>query len=174
MRARALPLACRGRNLGQGEVAGVARWCVRTPLVQVQLLGPVRAWRGDDEVAVRGVTGRSVLARLGPRPWRDGHDRSAHGRGLGRSSTDEPAANLHTAVSRLRGALGAEVIETSAGGYAMSDAAAVDVAELQDALSGLDGADPAAAPAASRRASPASVGRRSRTSRPRGCSSRTV
>mgnify|MGYP001821915183 FL=1 len=94
----------------------MARWCVGTSLVQVQLLGPVRAWRGDDEVAVRGVTGRSVLARLAL-------DRGATvtidelmDAVWGDHPPTKPAANLHTAVSRLRGALGAEVIDTSAGG----------------------------------------------------------
>ena len=145
MRARALPLACRVRNSGQGEVAGVARWCVGTPLVQVQLLGPVRAWRCDDEVAVRGVTGRSVLARLALDRGATVTIEALMDAVWGDHPPTKPAANLHTAVSRLRGGLGAEVIETSAGGYAMSDAAAVDVAELQDVLSGLDDADPAAA-----------------------------
>ena len=123
----------------------MARWCVGSPLVQVQLLGPVRAWRGDDEVAVRGVTGRSVLARLALDRGATVTIEELMDAVWGDHPPTKPAANLHTAVSRLRGALGAEVIETSASGYAMSDAAAVDVAVLQDVLSGLDGADPAAA-----------------------------
>jgi predicted ATPase/DNA-binding SARP family transcriptional activator len=113
--------------------------------VQVQLLGPVRAWRGDDEVAVRGVTGRSVLARLALDRGATVTIEELMDAVWGDHPPTKPAANLHTAVSRLRGALGAEVIETSAGGYEMSDQAAVDVAELQDVLSGLDRADPAAA-----------------------------
>jgi predicted ATPase/DNA-binding SARP family transcriptional activator len=117
---------------------------VETPLVKVQLLGPVRAWRDEDEVAVRGVTGRSVLARLALDRGATVTIEELMDAVWGDDPPTKPAANLHTAVSRLRGALGAGAIETSAGGYAMSDAAAVDVAELQDALSGLDGADPAA------------------------------
>ncbi len=118
---------------------------VGTPLVQVQLLGPVRAWRGDDEVAVRGVTGRSVLARLALECGATVTIGELIDALWGDRPPTNPAANLHTAVSRLRGALGAEMIETSAGGYAMSHAAVVDVAELKDVLSGLDSTDPAAA-----------------------------
>ena len=145
VRARTLPVACRIRDSGQGEVSGVARWCVGTPLVQVQLLGPVRAWRGDDEVAVRGVTGRSVLARLALDCGAAVTIEELMDAVWGDHPPTKPAANLQTAVSRLRGALGAEAIETSPGGYALSDAAAVDVAELQGVLSGPDGADPSAA-----------------------------
>ena len=118
---------------------------VETSLVQVQLLGPVRAWRCEDEVAVRGVTGRSVLARLALERGATVTIEELMDAVWGDHPPTKPAANLHTAVSRLRGALGAEVIKTSAAGYAMSDATAVDAAELQDVLSGLDGADPAAA-----------------------------
>ena len=95
---------------------------VETPLVQVQLFGPVRAWRGDDEVTVRGVTGRSVLARLALDRGTTVTIEELMDALWGDHPPAEPAANLHTAVSRLRGALGAEVIETSASGYAMCDA----------------------------------------------------
>ena len=121
----------------------MGRCRVGTPLVQVQLLGPVRAWRCDDEVAVRGVTGRSVLARLALDRGATVTIEALMNAVWGDHPPAKPAANLHTAVSRLRGVLGAEMIETSAGGYAISEAAAVDVAQLQELLRGTEGADPA-------------------------------
>lgn len=110
--------------------------------VRIQLLGPVRAWSGDVEVELRGSTGRSVLARLaldaGATVSVDALTEALWGEG----PPARPVANLQTAVSRLRKVLGADTIETSTPGYALSTGVEIDASELERALREIDGVDP--------------------------------
>lgn len=113
--------------------------------VRVQLMGPVRAWRYGAGARLRGVSARTVLARL------------ALDRGTavtvdaltdalwGADPPDNAPGNLHSVVSRLRRDLGADAIETTPSGYRLSTAVRTDLADLEAVLDQVDRMDPATA-----------------------------
>lgn len=111
----------------------------------IQLLGPVRAWRDQERVALRGVTSRSVLARLALAYGSVVSIEALMEALWGDDPPARPAADVHTVVSRLRRALGTEAIQTSPGGYALSADVSTDVAELEGLLAEIDQTDPASA-----------------------------
>ncbi|WP_219825778.1 AfsR/SARP family transcriptional regulator [Nonomuraea typhae] len=120
------------------------------------VLGPVRAWRGGEEIALGSPQARLTLAAL----------LLAEGRAVGKDQLvdmlweDEPPrtaiSTVRTYISRLRTALGAEAIVSAGDGYAIKDArldlvrftALCQAADFDaalglwqgEALAGLDGA----------------------------------
>lgn len=113
--------------------------------VRIQLLGPVRAWAGPDEVELRGIMGRTVLAALALAPgsavrtarlaevlWDDGLPSNSTG-------------NIQSVISRLRRGLGADRIESAPGGYRLSRDVSTDVEQTEEALRAADGLHPVVA-----------------------------
>jgi DNA-binding SARP family transcriptional activator len=114
------------------------------------LLGPVRAWRGGEELDLGSPQQRAVLAVL---LMREGRPASADAL-VDAVWGDEPprtaVLTLRTYVFRLRKVLGDEAIRTTGGGYALRLAAdALDAAVFARAVAAArDGRDPAAFAAA--------------------------
>src|SRR5215468_9289442 len=149
-----------GQRTDRRQLAAVARAGMTDGAdgaLRVQLLGPVRAWRGNREVALGSSRPRAVFAMLAMRAgavvrreelvagvWGEEAPATAHG-------------SLHTYVSALRKALeperergGASLLESARSGYRLRlDPQRSDVAEFdrlrEQARRQLDGGDPGGA-----------------------------
>ncbi|WKU05745.1 BTAD domain-containing putative transcriptional regulator [Micromonospora sp. HUAS LYJ1] len=87
--------------------------------LRVSVLGPVRAWRGDREVALGPARQRVVFALLAAAVGRDvGRDTLIAGV-WGPSPPGTAAGSVYTYVSGLRRALGPGSLTSGAGGYAL-------------------------------------------------------
>ncbi len=94
--------------------------------VRVELLGSIRARRNGEPVRIRGVVGRSVLAKLAlarPHSTVVSVDTLIEALWSGDQPAD-PVANVHTAISRLRRAVGPDAIMVEA--LVDNPAAAID------------------------------------------------
>ncbi len=103
--------------------------------VRIEVLGPVRAWRDGEPVALRGVSARTVVAALALRLgsvvstgelcealWED-------------DPPDGAVANLQSVVSRLRRGLGATAIGTAPDGYRLvPEGVSTDLADVEALL----------------------------------------
>ncbi len=104
--------------------------------VRVELLGSIRARRDGEPVRLRGMVGRSVLAKLALAKQ---HSRAVSVDTLvdalwSADQPADPAANVHTAISRLRRTLGPDAIETVGHGYRLARWVTTDVADLEHSL----------------------------------------
>lgn len=106
------------------------------PTIRIALLGPIRAWRFGEEVPLRGVSARTVLASLA---LRVGAVMSVDELSEALWEEDPPVgatANLQSIISRLRRGLGSEVLETVSPGYRLvPDCVSTDICELEVVLS---------------------------------------
>ena len=110
--------------------------------VRIQLLGPIRAWRDNQAVALRGASSRTVLAALALRQGTVISVQELSEALWGEEAPANPVANVQSVVSRLRRSLGTDVIETIAPGYRLAREVATDLGDLEALLAELDGAEP--------------------------------
>lgn len=97
-----------------------------SPLVRVRLLGPVRAIGPNGPLALRGLTARTVLARLALSAGSAvGVDQLTDAL-WGDDPPLDPSQSLRSIISRLRAQLGRDAIVTEGTGYRL-DAAQVEV-----------------------------------------------
>ncbi|SNY74112.1 AfsR/SARP family transcriptional regulator [Paractinoplanes atraurantiacus] len=85
--------------------------------LRIQVLGPVRAWAGDEELDLGTPQQRAVLTALALREGRQATLEALIDAVWGEDPPRTSALTLRTYVSRLRQALGADVIATVNGGY---------------------------------------------------------
>jgi len=101
------------------EQRAVASEVGATAELRVRLLGPVTAFRDGRSLPLGGPKQRAVLAMLVLRP---GEHLGAHQLAAGLWGAEPPASAVSTLrayVSRLRAALGAEAVQTTAAGHAL-------------------------------------------------------
>jgi DNA-binding SARP family transcriptional activator len=116
---------------------------VGTAPLRVQLLGPVRAWRGEGELGLGGPRRRAILAMLATRTHR-GMSRSELIDGLwGQGLPGNAVASLHVCIAGLRRALEpgrahrapAQVLVTNGPGYRLRlEPGRLDTEELHSHL----------------------------------------
>ncbi|MGW3351330.1 BTAD domain-containing putative transcriptional regulator [Nonomuraea rubra] len=99
--------------------------------LRFSVLGPVRAWRGGVEVDAGSPQQRLVLAVLLAAGGRVVSQDQLLDAVWGESRPRSAVGTLRTYVSRLRAALGAEVIASTGSGYALT-AGTSDLAELDE------------------------------------------
>ncbi|MFC8586596.1 BTAD domain-containing putative transcriptional regulator [Streptomyces sp. NPDC057217] len=97
------------------------------------VLGPVRAWRGDAAVSTGSPQQRALLAALLLRGGRTATAAELIDALWGEESPSQALAAVRTYASRLRKALGPEVLVSESGGYALrASAAALDLTAAQE------------------------------------------
>ncbi|MBD0709378.1 MULTISPECIES: BTAD domain-containing putative transcriptional regulator [unclassified Streptomyces] len=102
-------------------------------LLRFSVLGPVRAWRGDASVSTGSPQQRALLAALLLRGGRTATAAELIDALWGEESPSQALAAVRTYASRLRKALGPEVLVSESGGYALrTSAAALDVTDAQE------------------------------------------
>ncbi|MFD6243970.1 AfsR/SARP family transcriptional regulator [Streptomyces roseolus] len=89
------------------------------PGLRFGVLGPVRAWRGEEALATGSPQQRAVLAALLLRGGRTATAAELIDALWGEEPPSQALAALRTYASRLRKALGAEVLVSVDGGYAL-------------------------------------------------------
>ncbi len=113
--------------------------------MRIGLLGAVEAWHGPggDPVPLRGVRLRGLLARLALDAGRPVGPAALVDDLWGAAPPDAAGNALQALVSRLRRAVGAELVETVPGGYRLAVAAdAVDALRFVELVRAATGADP--------------------------------
>ncbi|MFI0981254.1 BTAD domain-containing putative transcriptional regulator [Streptomyces sp. NPDC021093] len=101
--------------------------------LRFSLLGPVRAWRGGEPVPAGSPQQRALLALLLLRDGRTATAAELIDGIWGEEPPSQALAALRTYASRLRKALGADVLVSLAGGYAIRPAGgALDLAVAQE------------------------------------------
>ncbi|MET9932586.1 BTAD domain-containing putative transcriptional regulator [Streptomyces sp. NPDC006324] len=97
------------------------------------VLGPVRAWRGDGAVPTGSPQQRALLAALLLRGGRTATAAELIDALWGEDPPSQALAAVRTYASRLRKALGPEVLVSESGGYALrASAAALDLTAAQE------------------------------------------
>ncbi|MFJ5079887.1 AfsR/SARP family transcriptional regulator [Streptomyces sp. NPDC088553] len=97
------------------------------------VLGPVRAWRDGEPVPTGSPQQRALLAALLLRGGRTATASELIDALWGEESPSQALAAVRTYASRLRKALGPQVLVSESGGYALrTSAAALDVATAQE------------------------------------------
>ncbi|MBB2947194.1 DNA-binding SARP family transcriptional activator [Actinoplanes lutulentus] len=105
-----------------------------TPL-RISVLGPVRAWRADEELDLGTPQQRAVLATLVLREGRQATLEALIDAVWGDDPPRTSALTLRTYVSRLRQVLGADVIVTAGGGYLLRlEPGTLDLADFTAAV----------------------------------------
>ncbi|CAM5594296.1 regulatory protein AfsR [Streptomyces spiroverticillatus] len=113
-----------------GEVPGED---TATRELRFSLLGPVRAWRGGEPVPAGSPQQRALLALLLLREGRTATAAELIDGVWGEEPPSQALAAIRTYASRLRKALGADVLVSVAGGYAIRPApGALDLAVAQE------------------------------------------
>ncbi|MFI5663992.1 BTAD domain-containing putative transcriptional regulator [Streptomyces sp. NPDC051684] len=87
--------------------------------LRFSVLGPVRAWRGDEPLATGSPQQRALLATLLLRQGRTATAAELIDSVWGEEPPSQALAAIRTYASRLRKILGPGVLETEAGGYAL-------------------------------------------------------
>lgn len=101
------------------------------------VLGPVRAWRDEEQLPTGSPQQRALLAALLLRSGRTATATELIDAVWGESSPSQALAAIRTYASRLRKALGEDVLRSEAGGYAVhANALDLDEAERLVAESG--------------------------------------
>ena len=113
------------------------KWACQTEPVdrstRIRVLGPIRVERGGSPIPVRGATGRTVLAALVLADGRVVSNDALIDAVWDDDLPSNPIRDLRSAVSRLRSAIGSDVIETVGNGYRLvPDVVSTDVSELDD------------------------------------------
>ncbi len=99
------------------------------PQLRFALLGPVRAWRGDNPLSPGSPQQRALLAALLLRGGRSATADELIDALWGEQPPDSALAALRTYAFRLRKALGAQTLASVSGGYALrTEPGSVDVA----------------------------------------------
>ncbi|WP_419995802.1 BTAD domain-containing putative transcriptional regulator [Streptomyces boninensis] len=96
------------------------------------VLGPVRAWRGPEPLAIGSPQQRAMLAALLLRGGRTATAQELVDALWGEEPPPRALAALRTYASRLRKVLGAEALVSEAGGYAMRAVAHLDADRAAD------------------------------------------
>ncbi|POX56930.1 AfsR family transcriptional regulator [Streptomyces sp. Ru71] len=96
------------------------------------LLGPVRAWRGEDPLATGSPQQRALLAALLLREGRTATAAELIDALWGEEPPSQALAALRTYASRLRKVLDAGVLVSESGGYAIRGARSLDLTDAQD------------------------------------------
>lgn len=105
--------------------------------VRVELLGPVRALADTEPLRLRGVTARTVLARLALSAGSVVSADQLADALWGDDLPLDPSGSLRSTVSRLRAQLGRDVIVTEGAGYRLDIALVqLDLADLEAGISG--------------------------------------
>jgi predicted ATPase/DNA-binding SARP family transcriptional activator len=103
-----------------------------SPVVRVQLLGPIGATGPDGPLTLRGKTARTVLARLALSVGSVVSVDQLTDALWGDEPPLDPSLSLRSIVSRLRRQLGADAIVTGGAGYLLEPAVVdVDLAEVE-------------------------------------------
>ncbi|XVV10006.1 BTAD domain-containing putative transcriptional regulator [Actinoplanes sp. CA-131856] len=103
--------------------------------LRIQLLGPVRAWAGDEELDLGTPQQRAVLAALALREGRQATLEALIDAVWGEDPPRTSALTLRTYVSRLRQSFGADTIVTVNGGYLLRlGPGALDLADFTAAV----------------------------------------
>jgi DNA-binding SARP family transcriptional activator len=89
-------------------------------VLEFRILGPVEVWDGEKAVALGGQRQRAVLALLAIHVGEVVPSERLITYLWGESPPPTAATSLQNAVSQLRKALGADVVETRAPGYALN------------------------------------------------------
>lgn len=114
--------------------------------MRIGLLGSVEARRGDDPLPLPGLRLRGLLARLALDVGRSVPAGRLVDDLWGDAAPDGAGNALQALVSRLRRAVGAEVVDTVAGGYRLRlEPDAVDVTRFDRLLATAESAEPATA-----------------------------
>ncbi|MFB7398132.1 BTAD domain-containing putative transcriptional regulator [Streptomyces sp. NPDC056191] len=102
-------------------------------LLRFAVLGPVRAWRDGEPVPTGSPQQRALLAALLLRGGRTATASELIDALWGEESPSQALAAVRTYASRLRKALGPQVLVSESGGYALrTSAAALDAATAQE------------------------------------------
>ncbi|MBV2357735.1 winged helix-turn-helix domain-containing protein [Streptomyces sp. J2-1] len=120
------PLGSDQRRRGPAPVAGTA--------LRFGVLGPVRAWRGTEGLNTGSPQQRALLAALLLREGRTATAAELIDALWGEEPPSQAVAALRTYASRLRKVLGADVLTSESGGYAVRalDTGALDLAVAQE------------------------------------------
>ncbi|GHJ39817.1 AfsR/SARP family transcriptional regulator [Streptomyces sp. TS71-3] len=103
------------------------------PVLRFSVLGPVRAWRGDEALPMGSPQQRALLAALLMREGRTATAPELIDALWGTESPSQALAALRTYASRLRKILGPGVLVSEAGGYAIRvTAEALDLARAEE------------------------------------------
>ena len=94
--------------------------CYKAHVLEFRILGPVEVWDGEKAVALGGQRQRAVLALLAIHVGEVVPSERLITYLWGESPPPTAATSLQNAVSQLRKALGADVVETRAPGYALN------------------------------------------------------
>jgi len=106
-----------------------------SPLVRVRLLGPVRATGPNGPLALRGVTARTVLARLALSAGSVVSVDQLADALWGDDPPLDPSLSLRSVISRLRSQLGRDAIVTEGPGYRLETALVhVDLTEVESII----------------------------------------
>ncbi|WP_432086633.1 BTAD domain-containing putative transcriptional regulator [Streptomyces sp. bgisy095] len=119
--------------------AGTARTDAGAGALRFGVLGPVRAWRGDEAVPTGSPQQRALLAALLLRGGRNATASELIDALWGEEPPSQALAAVRTYASRLRKALGPEVLVSESGGYALrTTAAALDLTAAQELAAGAE------------------------------------
>ncbi|MFJ5098462.1 BTAD domain-containing putative transcriptional regulator [Streptomyces sp. NPDC088557] len=116
------------RTTGTGVLSGPGAGSGSPGVLRFAVLGPVRAQRGEEPVPTGSPQQRALLAALLLRGGRTATAAELIDALWGEESPSQALAAVRTYASRLRKALGPEVLVSESGGYALrTSAAALDV-----------------------------------------------
>src|SRR5689334_18498606 len=94
-------------------------WARETAALRFGVLGPVRAWRGDEPLPTGSPQQRAQLAALLLREGRTATASELIDALWGDEPPSRALATVRTYASRLRKILGPEVLHSESGGYAL-------------------------------------------------------
>ncbi|MCX5200573.1 tetratricopeptide repeat protein [Streptomyces sp. NBC_00237] len=110
-----------------------------TPDLRFSILGPVRSWRGGEPVPAGSPQQRALLALLLLREGRTATAAELIDGVWGVEPPSQALAAIRTYASRLRKALGADVLVSAAGGYAIRPApGALDLSVVRELAADAD------------------------------------
>src|SRR5215218_10058326 len=117
--------------------------CYKLRMLEVRILGPLEVWDGDQLLQLGGQRQLAVLALLAVHAGDVVSSERLITELWGESPPPTAATALQNAVSQLRKALGAEVVETRAPGYALNaDRDAVDARRFEQLVNEARSAPP--------------------------------
>ncbi|QES06639.1 AfsR family transcriptional regulator [Streptomyces venezuelae] len=122
-----------GTGAGSAAPGAAASEAARPGLLRFAVLGPVRAWRDGEPVSTGSPQQRALLAALLLRGGRTATAAELIDALWGEEPPSQALAAVRTYASRLRKALGPQVLVSESGGYALrTSAAALDATTAQE------------------------------------------